>query len=720
MSEQPAATVAPTPLTENAPNAGQDNYFILRDCRELLQRRLDEAIRQATNHSPRAMEAFAREFSEGFDELAKASQRDGFEQTKGLTASRISLVGNDDLELEIRIGELAARIKDNPAIDLWQTQLRFMTLLRRRQMNADDNPAGLEPITCGLWALCKETGGTLDQKFDQIARIEDFLQARLPAAYAEVNALLERHRVEPAAIQPIQPSNSGQRSRDEKLPPAGAGEAAENASNILAALQLAMQQKAAGGGGGSGGDGGGAGNGGGSGGGSDANSPTAGDHTVLDAATVVMIKHLVKRLSALEAQNIGAASADGTTPPLLAYTAQDFDLPLGQPAAVALDTLALIFTAIFAAPELPQPVKAAIARLQIPFLKLALLDASLFANAQHPARRLINRMARAALGLAPDTGREHPVCEALLALAERVHALLESSDGDLSPFLAELDALITRRDQQQRDGAAPYIRLVQAFEAADSARRDADNWLTRIASRTNEPPIRDFFADTWREIMRRASADGGTQSAGWQAAAKTADDLLWSLSPKQDADARKKLLALIPQLLRQINAGFDLLATPEPKRKPFLDACFELQTASLRGRLDLPLPKAGATTAAKASDDAPVHILEDAGKLVQYLGRPGIARTLPRSGARAWRVGEWIRFRLPDGETLCGALCWQSETGSSVLLFNVDWGFAVAGAPAFLDQQVAKGEAIIETDSALFDRAATQALQSIRPAQGST
>ena len=706
------------PAAELSPAAGQDSYFILRDCRELLQRRLEELIRQATNHSPRAMEAFSREFSEGFDELARASQRDGFEQTNGLTASRISLVGNDDLELEIRIGELAARIKDNPAIDLWQTQLRFMTLLQRRQMNADDNPAGLEPINCGLWALCKEAGGTLDQKFDQIARIEDFLQARLPAVYGEINALLERHRVEPAAIQPIQPSASGQRRHDEKSAPAGAGAASDNASNVLAALQQAMQQKVTGGGG-SGGGAGGSGGGGGGGGGNAGGAGDSGNHAVLDAATVVMIKHLVKRLSALEAQNLAATSADDDAP-LKAYTAEDFDLPLGQPAAIALDTLSLIFAAIFAAADLPQPVKAAIAGLQIPLLKLALLDATLFANALHPARRLINLMARAALGLAPETGREHPVCAALLALANRVHAMLESSDGELSPYLAELDALIARRDQQQRDGATPYIGLVQSFESADSARRDADDWLARLAGRTHEPSIRAFLADTWREIMRRASVEGGTRGLAWQAAAKTADDLLWSLSPKQDSDERKKLLTLIPQLLRQINAGFDQLATPESVRKPFLDACFDLQTAALRGRQDLPLPRAGAANATKLSDEAPVSILEDAGKLVQYVGRPGVARTPARSATRTWRVGEWLRFRLPDGEVLCGALCWQSEAGSSVLLFNVDWGFAVAGAPAFLDQQVASGEAIIETDSALFDRAATQALQSIRPAQGST
>lgn len=50
---------------------------------------------------------------EEHDELASASSTkpDGFGQTAGLTASRISLVGHDDLELDIRIGEISNHLK---------------------------------------------------------------------------------------------------------------------------------------------------------------------------------------------------------------------------------------------------------------------------------------------------------------------------------------------------------------------------------------------------------------------------------------------------------------------------------------------------------------------------------------------------------------------------------------------------------------------------------
>ena len=122
------------------PGLGEDAFFILRDARALFQRRLVEIARRSGIHAPQAIDAFAREIETAYDELAASTKRDGFEQTSGLTASRISLVGHDDLELEIRIGDLINRLKGNERIDRWRVQLRYMTLLDRPRMSAENNP----------------------------------------------------------------------------------------------------------------------------------------------------------------------------------------------------------------------------------------------------------------------------------------------------------------------------------------------------------------------------------------------------------------------------------------------------------------------------------------------------------------------------------------------------------------------------------------------------
>ena len=181
-----------TDSTSLPQTSGEDSFLILRYCREHFQRRLEEIIKLAGVNSPRIIDAFSREVTTSHDELASDTSQDGFEQTAGLTASRISLVGNDDLELDIRIGDVANHLKANDQIDHWRVQLRYMTLLNRPKMTSENNPVGVEPIRRGIWTICRENGLTLEQNLDLLDSMEEAFQTRLPEVYMELNGLLER------------------------------------------------------------------------------------------------------------------------------------------------------------------------------------------------------------------------------------------------------------------------------------------------------------------------------------------------------------------------------------------------------------------------------------------------------------------------------------------------------------------------------------------------
>ena len=719
----PELTGTPT----RAQHGHEDSFFVLRDCRELFQRRLAEIARLSGISSPKVIEAFTSEIGTAHDELASSAQQDGFGQTAGLTASRITLVGNDELDLEIRIADIANRLKSNDRIESWRVQLRYMALLQRPKMAAEDNPLGLEPICSGLWAICRESGNTLDQNLDLLGRLEEDLQARLPDVYTELNGLLESHRVEPAPVQVIhQGSSSGGTGSGGGGSGGGGsggggsgGAGGQPGSNALASLQQAMRQQFAA---------------------EDifpagflsgnVNPAGSAGNSVFNASTLVMLNHLMERLHALEQQQVSGLSSfapmeSGGQPALRALRSKDLDVPLGKPAAIALDTLSLIFESIFAASDLPDAVKAAIGRLQIPLLKLAILDPSFFADTQHPARRLVNRMARAAIGLAQDTGREHPVCVSLGIVADAVRSTLETSDGELSEHLEELDALIEERDQSIQANAQPYVQLVLEHEARAASLSVAQAWLIEAISHTAEPAIRRFLSEYWLRVMQSAHLDGGTTGTRWTDCDATSKELLWSVQPRQSAEERKQLLSLIPSLIRRINAGLDLLAIPAEERTPFLNACFDLQTAALRTRSGEPGAPAQPSVAAQI---APVALssssavaepsdqfLELNGIRVHYLGRPAETPSPWRSGVSTRTEGDWISFRLPGDELLCGRHCGQAASSGTVLLFNTDWGYAVAMAPSLLEQQVRDGRARIVSESAFFDEAAERALGQIAP-----
>ena len=65
----------------------------------------------------------------------------------------------------------------------------------------------------------------------------------------------------------------------------------------------------------------------------------------------------------------------------------------------------MLFEYILDDRNLPDPMKALLSRLQIPMLKVAILDSVFFASKNHPARRLLNNLARASVGWADDGDR---------------------------------------------------------------------------------------------------------------------------------------------------------------------------------------------------------------------------------------------------------------------------------------------------------------------------
>src|SRR5690606_29141938 len=70
-----------------------------------------------------------------------------------------------------------------------------------------------------------------------------------------------------------------------------------------------------------------------------------------------------------------------------------------------INLVSMMFEFILEDRSLASPMKAQLARLQIPMIKVAIADKSFFGKGGHPARRLLNEMATAALGW-QDTGDE--------------------------------------------------------------------------------------------------------------------------------------------------------------------------------------------------------------------------------------------------------------------------------------------------------------------------
>ena len=111
----------------------------------------------------------------------------------------------------------------------------------------------------------------------------------------------------------------------------------------------------------------------------------------------------------------GAAPAHNV---LHALKGTSFAGQMGQMDTVTLDIVAMLFDQIFGDARIPAAMKALIGRLQIPMLKVAVMDKAFFSRKNHPARHMLDTLGELSVGLGDgfDAGS---------ALYQRIEAILQ-------------------------------------------------------------------------------------------------------------------------------------------------------------------------------------------------------------------------------------------------------------------------------------------------------
>jgi len=102
-----------------------------------------------------------------------------------------------------------------------------------------------------------------------------------------------------------------------------------------------------------------------------------------------------------------------------------------------VDRVGMIFSDLLEDPNLSASIKVLLTQLQIPILKLAIFDTTFFDKKNHPARMLINSLARA--GMIAEIGRdiENPVYFKIESIIDRVQKTLSHDPGFFSALLEE-------------------------------------------------------------------------------------------------------------------------------------------------------------------------------------------------------------------------------------------------------------------------------------------
>lgn len=682
-----------------------DPYETLQACRQLMQRGVAGILTRCGGFPPTSIQVAAEAVGRFFDEVA-AARRAGFEAADGLTASRISLVCDDELELEIVLNDMSRRLAEGCNATLWRLLLRFATLLQRPDFSSEDNPLSPEGICQGIGEMCIDMGGGMSSWTPLIKRIEERLQEDLPALYGEINEFLTSRKIAPARAP------GPQRQRD--AGPSQAEGSAATAPDPFAKLQETLLRQFGGGeaaGGGSGKAMAGAG-------------AEATGNAQLATVPVELLNRLLSRLELLDQIDLSglglfdppapsqpaAPAAAPADSPVAAPKPNEAAQPLDSQRIAELDALGLTFDALFANQSLPDAIKATVGSLQTPTIKAAIRDPDFFGADTHPARQLIDAMARASVGLPLNVDPDHYLCKRLQEVAATVKNRVDENPNVFESAISEVEALQAHRNHEIQQMADTFVPLLEELSKRERFAAMTGNVVNNFLMRKPPALIADFLRGYWQPYLKIVALEHGQESAQWRDAVAVVEELLWSVQPKDKPEDRRLLAQQVPNMLRRLNAGLDRIGVGKDERNPFLDGCFALQTAAIRG---LPLPDA---------PSPPMVVPTPSGLTANDIAINGLTlRSLDLAGGKtslagiqaAWKVGDWITFQVPLAGALCGRLSFLDPITGRALLINPQWGFAVAITPQLLDSQLRTRDASILAATSVFETAAMHAMEVI-------
>lgn len=250
---------------------------------------------------------------------------------------------------------------------------------------------------------------------------------------------------------------------------------------------------------------------------------------------------------------------------------------------LTLDIVALLFDYILKDASIADAIKALIGRLQIPYLKVALLDKDLFSKKSHPARRLLDAMAEAAVGLGDSTLAHDALYTKIAAVVARVIAefdsnleLFEELRADFEAFLQDDLASTQRRTELSTRSLRTREKVVMAKMAVDEAVRQ------RLYGVDTREFVQQFVQDYWRQMLIVTHVEAGPESDTWRAQLEVIDELVWSVQPKATPEEKKDLTSRLPKLLKALRAGMHELEMEPAVCSKFLTMLASVHVVSVK------------------------------------------------------------------------------------------------------------------------------------------
>ncbi|MGD1984125.1 MAG: DUF1631 domain-containing protein [Chromatiaceae bacterium] len=646
-----------------------DELYQLADksASDVLQTRYFDAMRELRKLRERIEDDFQKRqlaFYEAFWQQPQATE----EGAEAPADGELQLVDEDELEENLAVSSMVSKAENRYHRELFALSMRFAQIAGIPDLTTRLNPVGPNCLAESFRAAMRLWTGDLGVRLVVFKLFDRYVMGYVGGLYDELNDVMVHAGILPKIVQrvrrnPIAPSVQRARAEQGEAPlesplPGGEPDAEEvSQEQILGMLGqlLSMQRNA---------------------GTSNLYSgrlPGGGDVQHYANLPAIDSRDLISALSELQ----GAASIEA---PVSAAEIQQLQnemlinlgrqLDMGSTEAPAkrlnqvdqdvIDVIGMLFDFILDDANVPDTMKAMLGRLQIPMLKVAVLDRSFFGNKQHPARRLLNTLARAGMSWVDDGDRSASSLFGRIEAA--VGRILSDFSDDVGLFAEVFDEFNNFVEREARGAEVAEERINQVTRGQEQlliARRRVAEVLNefRIAQPDLPTPVVNILREGWHDVMLLAFLREGEESATWQHAYAAVEDLIWSVQPKSELAERQRLLKSIPELLKRLRDGLNNISFDQHRASQLFKELQTCHIAALRGE-------------SGAVETQPLEEVIPEGVALAAEPEPEVIEDEHYARAVALQVGQWIEWQGEDHAWVRGKLSWRSEVTSNCIFVN--------------------------------------------------
>ncbi|HEX5684765.1 MAG TPA: DUF1631 family protein [Ideonella sp.] len=294
----------------------------------------------------------------------------------------------------------------------------------------------------------------------------------------------------------------------------------------------------------------------------------------------------------------GGVVEPGPTPEVLLQELRERQVALKAAATTpaeraTVELVALLFQAILTEERIPAQLRVWFARLQMPTLRVAIAEPDFFSTADHPARRLIDRMGACVMGF--EGGAEvlgTPLEAEIKRVVQVVEAFPDTGRRVFQTVLNEFEKFLEGYFREHNEKARAGVSLAQQVEQRETL---AIQYTIELRKLLGDVPvhegIREFMFHVWADVLATAGVRHGPQSAEVKTVRAAASELLWTASAKTTREDRAEVIRRLPPLLTTLRQGMASVGLAAEKQENAIKSLNLALTAAFSARSTAISPK---------------------------------------------------------------------------------------------------------------------------------